>query len=285
MKSLLLACLIALPVAAHAASPEEAYFAARDAAVTRLGALVDGGASGTAFSDPHEAALKQLTQQLAAIVGPVAVKGFVGPGKINIETLVKGDQGFGMLDALTFGSADGKGTLLVTTGPILDRWLVEQRDWWQDNSQEAVPQTAEAAARSEAFMTQALQSDAAFSQLAEVAIVKPAGATLAVALLGGRSQDQEPEAPTELVVTVSAAGRVSMVEVPLKATLAAVPDCSKILSAATPKIAAANQQFNNGGRKNDTLAARVLKLQTDASQAFYPKVAAGAARQHADSLP
>src|SRR5689334_4600602 len=129
MRTILIMLMLLVPVAANAASPEESYFAARDGYIDKL--------KPTENVDVDERVLKQeqaarddLEKQLRRIIGPVESKGFAAPGKSNLETLFKGDQGFGLLDGLLYSSADDKPHVVVSTDALLDHWLKEHKDWW-----------------------------------------------------------------------------------------------------------------------------------------------------------
>ena len=75
---------------AGAQTPEQAYYAARDAAVARVKAL--NHPVGPTGPTPQEAidedtrSLAALEQQMRAIVGPVTIKGMTGNGAINLDT-------------------------------------------------------------------------------------------------------------------------------------------------------------------------------------------------------
>jgi hypothetical protein len=266
MKWTAIAFVCLLSAGAYAA-PEDDYFAARDAAIGRIAKLDADSANGdayTAASDKENAALEAL---LRTLIGPVVVKGFPGPGKLNLESLSKSDMGYGTLDGLAFASADGKASLVATTAPILRHWLVEHQNWWEKG--ELNPASSpEAAFKSNSFYTQAISTDAAFNLYAELAIAKPAKADLALALLDARSQDGMPEAPDEIIAVVISAGRTLIAVTPLQGKMAGVAACTKIDKAAEAKIQAADDANVAADRKNDALAAKLVKLRTDAETAF-----------------
>src|SRR5262245_47731206 len=115
MKFVSVVLLVLLPVAASAAaaSPEDTYIAARDQHVAKLTELdkpsdTPAGTPDERMQKAEEAARADLEQQLRKIIGRVAVKGFDGDGKLNIDSLTPGYEGFGKLDSLAFTSQDGK---------------------------------------------------------------------------------------------------------------------------------------------------------------------------------
>src|SRR6059058_6062468 len=92
-----------------AASLEEKYFETRNNFIrqfekesTPLGSLTEQDQHALDEKDKH--ALAELEKQLKAIVGPVNVEGFPKESKINLETLQKGDLGFGQVDGLRFNA-------------------------------------------------------------------------------------------------------------------------------------------------------------------------------------
>ena len=54
---------------------------------------------------------------------PVAIKGIPGEGALNLDTLIEGDQGFGLLDGMVYGGLDDKTRVIVTTDSLFRRWL------------------------------------------------------------------------------------------------------------------------------------------------------------------
>src|SRR5262245_51285952 len=102
VKFLWIGFLALLPTMAMAASPEQAYLAARDAQIRRLTALSEPNPSDDKVLKEHERAVAELEKQLKRIIGPLtlAVPGLPAESKINNDTLTKGDQDFGLLDGL-----------------------------------------------------------------------------------------------------------------------------------------------------------------------------------------
>jgi hypothetical protein len=204
MKPLLFALLLFAPLsplaAAHAASPEETYFAARDAFAAKFTALGEAGNIDEEMVEDHQRARDELGKLLRPIVGPVAIRGFLPEGRTNLDSLFKGDEGFGLLDGMLYSSADDKTHVVVTTDALLAHWLVEHKDWWGPKVAN-VPQEVAAALRSEAFYTQALLTDAAITKYVEIAVARPAGAAFAFAMLVARAQILGPRTPDELIVS------------------------------------------------------------------------------------
>jgi hypothetical protein len=207
-------------------SPEDRYIAARDTAIQKFSKEYDAGKSDDTAQKAEDAARTDLEAQLSAILGEAARPGF-GPATLNLETLYKGDEGFGMLDALRFDAnvgttgekagengADGKyvepkARIVVTTQTLLTRWLRAHKDWWGKDSKN-VPQQLGAALKDENFYTQAITaaSGSAMANFTSLPITKPASATFAYATLAGRTQDTIPDAADEVFVAALADGKV-----------------------------------------------------------------------------
>jgi hypothetical protein len=224
LKSLLVAALIGLAPAAEAASPEDVYFAARDAYIARFKAIGDAQKIDDDALKQHDLAIVELGKLLQPVVGPVTIENFPAPAKSNLDSLFEGDQGFGLLDGLRYSSAEDKTYILVTTDAVLAHWLREHKDWWGPKVAN-VPQEIAAALQSEAFYTQALQTDSAISKYLDLPIAKPAQAKCVVAMLVARAQDIGPRMPDELIVALVRGGRVFVVSAPANATLAPLPAC------------------------------------------------------------
>ena len=204
---------------ARAASPEAAYFAARDAYIAQFEAI--------AMSEKHQQALDELTKLLRPIIGPVALKGFSAEGTISLTTLGEGDLGFGLLDGLRYSSADDKAYVVVTTEPMLKHWLRDHKDWNGDKYAN-VPQSVGAALRSEEFYAQAVRIDAAIVRYVALPVTQPAKAKVAFAMLVARTQSDIPPAPDEIIVSLAQGGRVFVVSAPAAVTIDPIPACQKV---------------------------------------------------------
>ena len=221
-------CLVALLSQAAAAplklSAEDRYIAARDAAIKRLQPIFDAGNADDVATKAEDAVQADLRAQMIAILGDLHYSGF-GPAKLNLDTLYKSDEGFGMLDGLRFDAetgkagekagsngADGKyvepkAHIIVTTQTMFERWLHAHKDWW-DKGIKNVPQQIGAALKDESFYTQAISTGAAVVNFAALPIAKPSPTALAYAMLAGRTQDAIPDAADEIFVSAIGDGRV-----------------------------------------------------------------------------
>jgi len=164
---------------ALAASPEAAYLAARDKYIAEIKAFEDSKASESAIQAAENKAVADLEKRLRDIVGPVAVKGFPPADTLNLA-LREHDEEFGDLDGLTSNS-EGQ-DVVVTTRPLLMAWLEQMvKDEVKDRR---LPTDVDAAVRQDGFYTFSLGADAAFAKYADLPVMKPPGADLAVGALG-----------------------------------------------------------------------------------------------------
>ncbi|MBR1148586.1 hypothetical protein [Bradyrhizobium sp. AUGA SZCCT0431] len=218
-------CVFGTLASANAApaSPEDRYIAARDAAIAKITKMYADKKDDEAFK-LTESLRADLLAKLTPIIAESARKGF-GPARLNLDALSKGDMGFGLLDGVRFDSELGdngekagqngrdgkyvepKSHIIVTTQSMFERWLRAHKDWW-GNKLKNVPQQIGAALKDESFYTQAISTDAAVVNFNELPIAKPASATSAFAMLGGRTQDAVPEAADEVFVSALANGKV-----------------------------------------------------------------------------
>lgn len=268
MKSILVALLLSISTAAAAASLEDNYISARDGYIEKFKPAETNVDLDEAGRKQEELARADLENQLRQIIGPSDIKGFSAPGKSNLDTLFKGYSGFGLLDALVYSSKDDKTHFLVTTDTLLERWLKEHKDWWGPDVAN-VPQDVDAALKSEAFYTQALNTDAAISKYVELPVAKPANAKLAFAMLAARSQDIGPRTPDELIVSVLRDGRLFVVTAPANAKVDPMPACQKLWRDALRNAAKAHAAYVASGLKDKKLFEQSTRIEEEGDAAFH----------------
>ncbi len=164
--------------------------------------------------------------------------------------------------------ADDKTHIIVTTDALLAHWLREHKDWWGPKVAN-VPQQVNAALTSEAFYTQALQTDAAISKYVELPVAKPAQAKFAFAMLSARSQDIGPRTADELIVAVVQGTRVFVVSAPANAKIEPMPACQQIWQEAEQKAAAAQDAYIASQLKDEKLSEQSNRLQEEGDAAFH----------------
>lgn len=260
----LIAALLLFCGNAHAASPEENYFAARDGHIEALAAARKRGAPDKEIAAREKRALADLERQVRRLVGNVALKDAKGAGRINLEGLQQGDMEFGMLDGLVFEAKDGKSRTVVTTQNLLKNWLREHQNWWRTNN---VPQGVAPALRFAPFYTQALGGGAAFGSFGELSVGTPDGG-FATALLIARAQDIGSRNPDELVVSVARGHRVFIVTAKAAAKIAPVAECEAMWPALKEKTDAAFEAYRASGMKDQGILDRSNKLSDDTDAAY-----------------
>ncbi|MDA9407355.1 hypothetical protein [Bradyrhizobium sp. CCBAU 45384] len=216
MRSLALLCLLALATPAHAASSEQHYLDLRDRYIAKFSKAKESEET----SRQHDVALGELTGVLRGLIGPVTIRGLPAEGKSNVDTLFKDDIGFGHLDGLAFATAGDKQQAVVTTTTLLKRWLADHR-------KDPMPQEIDAAFRSDTFYYAAIQ-DAAFAKYAELPIIKPASASIAVAVLGVRGNGDLKGPPHEIDVVAIRGEKVFFLAASEAIKTAEIPACEKV---------------------------------------------------------
>ncbi|MDE5444914.1 hypothetical protein GWG65_26395 [Bradyrhizobium sp. CSA207] len=216
MKWLALLCLLVFATDANAAAPEQHYLDLRDRYIAKFSKAAENDET----YKQHDAALKELAGVLRGLVGPVTIKGLPAEATSNADTLYKGDSGFGHLDGLGFASEADKTHAVVTTTALLKHWLREHRE-------DGMPQEIGAAFRSDRFYYNAIQ-DAAFAKYAELPITKPAGASVAVAVLGVRGNGDLKGPPDEIDVVAIQDEKVFFIAARDAVKTAPIPACEKV---------------------------------------------------------
>ena len=84
-----------------------------------------------AIAKSEMAARADLEKKMQALIGASGIKGVPEPGKLNLESLIIGDMGFGMLEGLKYDLKGGT-ELLVTTRSLVERWLKAEQEIWKD---------------------------------------------------------------------------------------------------------------------------------------------------------
>src|SRR5260221_5455049 len=192
---------------ASAATPEDRYIAARDAAIAKISKLYDAKKDDEA-AKAEKAVGPDLFAQMKAILAEPDREGF-GPAKLNLDAYSHGDEGFGLLDGLRFDAltgengekagasgADGKyvepkAHVIVTTQTLFERWLRGHKEWWGKNPTDVknVSQQTGTALKEESFYTQAIPTDSAVVSFYEMSVCTPGAGTSAFAPLSTRNHD------------------------------------------------------------------------------------------------
>jgi hypothetical protein len=249
-----LVALVAFDAMAQTTSAEARYIADHEAAIARFTpekvSTID-----QAVMDAETQARVDLERQMRLVLGPVAPKGF-GPPKFNIASLFTGDMEFGRLDGLVFAADGGKTEMIVTTRTLFLRWLAAHEKWWDKNP---LPQAPEAAIRTEAFFTQAINTDAAVVRFAALPLAD--ADMFAYAMVGGRTQDDAPAAAGEVFVAAIRGARAFVANATLDRGRS-IPACTAARAAATKKLDAATARSRSVGdheKARDAIAADFIR--------------------------
>ncbi|WP_292156122.1 hypothetical protein [Mesorhizobium sp.] len=215
---------------AFAASPEDDYIAARDKAISDIAAQESSNAPVEALDAANTKAQADLEKRLGAILGPLAVKDFPASGTINLESLSASDIGFGMLDGLRYARSDEGPSIVATTRGLAARWLQSRAD--EEDESLRLPAGLDEALKLDAFYTQAIGADAAFVKTLDFSLKKPEGADIAIARLGGWTQDVGPIYDQQVVVAVVKGDRVLIAEAPAAPPVPKIAACEALWTAA-----------------------------------------------------
>lgn len=264
MKALVLAALLLPPIGAAAVSPEDAYLAARDRYIASFKTTASAKDEKAALAR-QDKAVRDLEQQLKAIVGPFSASGFPAEGKLNLVSLFPDDIGFGMLDGLVYGEGESAKSIVVTTDSLLDKWLLGRP---KGRSIDDIPTSAAAAVKTENFYAQAVNSDSAAANYGEIPVAAPPGAKFAHAMLSLIGNGPlVPGTPDRIFVALEQGGRVFIVSEKLATPVPPIPACDAAGADATKKADAADGAFMKGGGKNKKLLDQVEKLRNEADAA------------------
>jgi len=273
MRSLGLLCLFVFATPACAAGPEQHYLDLRDRYIAKFTKAPENDDT----SKQHDAAVEELTGLLRSLIGPVTIKGLPADGKSNVDTLYKGDSGFGHLDGLGFAAEGDKMQAVVTTTALLKHWLREQRG-------EGMPQEAGAAFKSERFYYAAIQ-DSAFARYAELPIAKPAAASTAVAVLGVRGNGDLKAPPREIDVVAIQGEKVFFLAATDAVKTAEIPACERIWKQMMAKPVDGNDPRGDIAREDNAMTAYTKCFAREApGQGWYAAVVRKAQSQ-VDALP
>jgi hypothetical protein len=260
-----------------AATPaEDAYIAARDAAIAKVTAATAAEPKNPTGGDEDKVialdnqALAGLEKQMRAIVGPLTMKGLGGKSAINLDTLNDGDEGFGLLDGMVYGGPDARTRVIVTTESLFRRWLQQHKAW----AGAELPQDPGAAIKDQDFYSQAVLTDAAIVRYADLPIAAPPGTVFAYAMLAARTQSDLPGKADEIFIALAQGGRVFVANTKEFKALGPIAACETIRNDLAKKAA-------DTANANDPAAqdkANALSAQSDAE---FLKCFAGQAPQQA----
>src|SRR5437879_3125483 len=273
MKWLALLCLLVFATNANAAAPAQHYFDLRDRYTPKFSKAAENDET----YKQHDAALKELAGVLRGLIGPVTIKGLPADAKSNADTLYRGDSGFGHLDGLAFASEADKTQAVVTTMALLKHWLREHRE-------DGMPQEIGAAFKSDRFYYAAIQ-DAAFAKYAELPIAKPAGASIAVAVLGLRGNGDLKGPPSEIDVVAIQGDRAYFLAASDAVKTAEIPACEKVWKQMMAKPIDKKDPRGDMTREDNAMTAYTRCFATEAPGQSWFAAAVRKAQGQLDLLP
>jgi hypothetical protein len=264
MKHLLIAALLLVPVAASATPAEDFYIAARDRYIEGFKKTAD--TKNLAARDKQgNLAMRDLGKQMRDIVGPVAIKGFSTKGKLDLDGLFQGDEGFGMLDGLVFGEMESAKSIVVTTDGLFERWTRDNQETLGGKKGHAPDEVA--AIKSDTFYTHAVSTDTAVVHYADIPVPKPEGARFAHATLSARTQSESPAAPDMMFVSVALGGRVFIANVKLATPMKPIPACNNVRVDYAAKIKDVEAAYEATDRKDDKIWDKAEQLRDESDVA------------------
>jgi hypothetical protein len=263
---LLLLCLLAS--AAQAASPEDAYIAARDKYISKIKAMEKAKAKDEKIQAEQEKARADLEARLRALLHDVSVKGFPAAGKLNLESLTDSDVGFGMLDGLVYAEGGEQGPqLLVTTRDLLDKWLAARAR--EKDAATRLPADLYAALPLDKFYTLSIGGDAAFTTSANLGPTRPEGAEWIRAMLGGWAQDIGPNPNYLIVVTLVKGGKVYIGSLHPKSAIGEIAACQAVWTQALQKVEKLRAAYQASGLKDEKAFEESTKAEEKGDRDFH----------------
>jgi hypothetical protein len=209
---------------------------------------------------------------------------------INLDTLIDGDEDFGLLDGMVYGGADATTRVIVTTDSLFRHWLQQHKNWAGNE----LPQDPSAAVKDQDFYSQAVLTDAAIVRFADLAIAAPPGADFAYVMLAARTQSDLPAKANEIFIALAQGGHVFIANTTEFGAVGPIPACEATRNGLAKQAAAAANDPGLDDKaaqaKSDTLSAQseaeFLRCFADkASQQSGFAAATQAAQSLLDRLP
>jgi uncharacterized protein (TIGR03067 family) len=161
----------------------------------------------------QKAALANLERKLRSILGPVNMPGFPQPGRINLEAICRGEEGCESLDGLLYRTEDHRRRFLVTTPVLMTNWLKGHR------------LSPDSALRTPRLFTDIFGSHAVVLHYANLTIPDAQRRGVASAMLVVVAQDEGKWPPDKVIVSVSRANRVYIIQVPPAVAIDTLEGC------------------------------------------------------------
>jgi len=247
----------------RAATPEEdAYFAAREAAIAKVKAAVAAKKKEEAVQKLEDAERSILLKQLSTLVGPKP-QGY-DQSQLSPETLSPDSPGSDALDAVVYGKSENDPAISVTTEGIAARWLAAvQAD--PDRKNLNLPATLPEALNAANFYTLAIGGDAAFSLYAPV---QASAEPTATALLGAFAQDIGPGAANALLVSVRRGGLLYVIQAQPAKELKPSAACLAVWKSFEQKAQKAQKAYQKSKEKDQAQFEAAQKAEAEGDEAW-----------------
>jgi hypothetical protein len=247
----------------HAATPaEDAYVAARAAAVAKVKAAADANKKDDEVQKLEESERAELLKQLSALVGQKP-QGYE-KGELSPESLAPDSPGGDTLDAVVYVKGEKDPSIAVTTEGLANAWLAAVRAD-PDRQNLSLPSNLPEALKAVNFYTLAIGGDAAFSLHAPV---QTSADPNAVALLGAFAQDVGPSAPNALVVSVLRGGLLYVIQAQPAKTPKPSPACQAVWKSFEEKAKKAQKAYQASKEKDESQLEAAQKAEAEGDEAW-----------------
>src|SRR5690242_366828 len=182
-------------------------------------ALTARAKRGENVSAADDSALRVLDSLLRPVVGDFRAPWISGPGRMNLQTLLPGDEVSGLPDGVLYQSRDSSIRVLVTTRDLMRSWIAQRYD--RDT---AVARDPGLGLGDEDVLTQIFDVDAHVYSYTDVPVGGALPGVLSAKLVA-RSQDYSPRPADELIVSVARGDRIFIIDAPARDTLPIPPRC------------------------------------------------------------
>jgi hypothetical protein len=228
--------VVACSAPRHGAS-DSAYITPRAEYARSLTARYQTEGRGVLHDD--SLALRDLEQRLRPLIGPLAVAGFADSGRINLVTLLPGDEVSGLADGLVYQSGDQQTRMFVTTRGIFRAWIASRFA-----GMDSVPRDPLLALTRDEVYTFMFEIEAAVVRYADLPLTDPHRRVLA-AMLVDRAQDICLTcAANTILLGVNVGNRIFVVDAPARDTIDIPRACSDAVAVAdTQRMAMIDAAF------------------------------------------
>lgn len=168
----------------------------------------------------HDSALRDLESLLRPLVGDFTAPWIAGRGRINVQTLLPGDQVSGLPDGMLYQSRDSTIQVLVTTHDLMASWIE-----WLFSRDTIIPRDPRLALGNEDVLTQVFDVNAHVFTYTDIP-VDSAPPGIIAAMLVARSQDYSPQPANELLISVERGTRIFIIDAPAAVTIPIPPRCA-----------------------------------------------------------